>query len=112
MAVDLSALAAPRATQAVTLTSGVGDVTAVTLPKWSKILTVRFLTSAGGDEQGYFEFSGTDAAAKTAHAWPVASGAAYAIRTWGRKQSPSGEVVIYLAGSSASGIAYIHLETD
>jgi hypothetical protein len=113
MAVDLSTLDALQAgiTRKVTLNATGGNVTAITFPRWCRRVTFSFFTSAGAAEVGYFEMSGTDGAAKTVNAFYVGSSGAYT-----RKIAPDGidspaeAVVLYLAGTSASGYVLIDLE--
>ena len=88
------------------------DATAITLPTWVRKCTVQFANSGGAATAGKVLRGQTqsDAAARSAHAFPVASGAAYELTiATGSNRNLDG-AVIYCSTSGASGFAYLDLE--
>jgi len=110
MATDLSSLEAPWDVGVATMDATPGNIEAVTLPSWTKRVTVRFMQQDDAtSDSGKLEKNGTDGAAIGANAFPIATGAVYSWAVTSSVMVGQGGV-IYLAGGTASGIAHIMCE--
>ena len=98
-------------TERVALDSSAGNATAITLPSWVRKCTVQFADSGGASAEGKVLRGQTqsDGAAMSAHAFPVASGAAYELTIAVGTSRHLGGATFYASGS-ASGFVYLDLE--
>jgi hypothetical protein len=105
-ALDLTASQYPFKTARASLEAVSGNVREVKLPKWCRVFTIVFKTSANADDSGRVASSGTDTSAIGDDVFPVPSGSALEIPI-----APSGAArSIYVTGDAGGGYGYILLQ--
>ena len=93
----------------VVLSSTAGNVTEVIVPKGARFLVMQFLVSGG-----WYDATGTDAAAKTANAFPLPADSIVTWRAPGTRGAREAReaVSVYLAGVDASQVVHLYATAD
>ena len=88
------------------------DATAITLPNWVRKCTVQFVDSGDTATAGRVLRGQTqsDAAAMSAHAFPIPSGAAYELTIAPGNSRQVDGATFYCSTAGASGFVYLDLE--
>ena len=102
MAVDLSTAVAPLHTETITMAT---TITQVTLPAWTRKVTIRFVTIAGR-----LTHTGADGAALGAEHYVLAADEDHEITLSARGQLPESNRILRLAAASGTPTAHLLIE--